>query len=130
MIVVDASVLYSALADDGADGSRTRARLDDEALHAPFHVDLETVSAIRNGWRRGDLDEGRAATAIMELAELTVQRCPPRPFISRIWELRNNVTPYDAAYVALAEVLDVVLVTADRPLKDAPGPTCQIELLT
>lgn len=130
MIVVDASVLYSALADDGADGSRARSRLGDEVLHAPIHIDLEVVSAVRNARRRGELAEHRAVTALAELAELSVQRYPPRPFIGRIWGLRHNVTPYDAAYVALAEALGAVLVTADGQLKDAPGPTCEIELLT
>ncbi len=71
----------------------------------------------------------RAAEALADLADLPLQRASHRPLLARIWELRNNVTTYDAAYVALAEVLDAVLVTGDGRLAGAPGLRCVIEVL-
>jgi predicted nucleic acid-binding protein len=129
LIVVDASVVAPALADDGADGDRARDRLRGERLVAPELFDIEVVAVIRKALLAGRLDERRAAIAIADLAELDLERVRHRPLLGRIWELHRNVTPYDAAYVALAETIEATLVTADRRLSQAPGPRCQIEYL-
>lgn len=130
MIVVDASVLVTGLGDDGADGATARSRLRGERLTAPHLIDLEVVSA----WRRlvsvGELSERRAGMALRDLFLLRLQRVAHREFVHRCWELRDNMTMYDACYVALAEALDVVLVTADQRLANAPGSRCAIELLS
>jgi predicted nucleic acid-binding protein len=129
MIVVDASVVVTALADDGTDGARLRGRLRGEHLVAPHLVDIEVISAWRRLAAAGDLDVRRAALAIEDLRALRVDRMPHGPLIDRCWELRGSLTVYDAVYVALAELMDIVLVTADSRLANAPGPQCQIELL-
>ena len=78
----------------------------------------------------GQLDERRVRLALTDLAALPIRRAPHRPLLARCWELRDNVTVYDAAYVALAELLDVVLLTADARLASAPpGTRCEFELL-
>lgn len=130
MIVVDASVIAPALADDGESGDRARGRLRDEHLCAPEIVDLEVTSVLRRLLGAGDLDERRAAMALGDLRDLDLRRVGHRRLLPRIWELRHTVTPYDAAYVALAEVLGTVLITADRRLGAGPGPRCVIECLT
>ena len=129
MLVVDASALAPALADDGADGDTARARLRGQSLVAPELVDLETTSVIRRQLRRGHLDARRAELALADLVSLPLQRASHRPLLARCWELRQNLTVYDAAYVALAELLDVVLLTAETRLSSAPGVTCQLDVL-
>ena len=129
MLVVDASVLAPALADDGADGDAARARLRGQDLAAPELIDLETLSVIRRQLRTGRLDTRRAELARVDLTELPLHRAPHAPLLSRCWELRENLTVYDAAYVALAELLDVVLVTADARLANAPGLRCEVDVL-
>ena len=129
MLVVDASALAPALADDGPDGDSARARLRGEALVAPELIDLETVSVIRRGVQAGRLDARRARFALADLVDLPLRRAPHRPLLVRCWDLRDNLTVYDAAYVTLAELLGVVLLTADARLARAPGLRCDIELL-
>lgn len=129
MLVVDASILAPALADDGADGDKARARLRGQALVAPELVDLETTSVIRRRLLAGTLDARRARLALTDLVELPLRRAPHRPLLARCWELRENITVYDAVYVALAELLDTVLLTADARLANAPGPRCRFEVL-
>ncbi len=129
MIVIDASVLAPALVDDGPEGDAARARLGDEELTAPELVDLETTSVIRRLHRSGHLNARRAALALTDLQGLPLERAAHRPLLTRCWELRENVSVYDAAYVALAEALDVVLLTADARLVRAPGIRCRVELL-
>ncbi|MHB1777543.1 MAG: type II toxin-antitoxin system VapC family toxin [Acidimicrobiales bacterium] len=129
MIVVDASVVAPALADDDDDGARARARLQRERIVAPQLLDVEVLSVIRKGRLAGLLDERRAAMAVLDLARLRVDRVAHRPLLARAWELRLNLTAYDAMYVALAESLDVKLVTSDERLLRAPGRRCDIELL-
>jgi predicted nucleic acid-binding protein len=129
LIVVDASVIAPALADDDVDGDRARSRLRGEHLVAPELIDIEVASVIRKGLFSGMLDERRAAMAVADLANLKLDRVSHRPLLERIWELRNNLTAYDAAYVALAESLDVTLLTSDKPLSLAPGTLCEFEYL-
>ncbi len=129
MIVVDASVLATALGDDGPDGDRARARLRGERLSAPELVDLEVASVLRRQVRGGEVDIRRAGLALADLAALPLRRAPHGPLLARCWELRDNLTVYDASYVALAEALDVTLLTGDGRLARAPGPRCRVETL-
>ena len=129
MLVVDASVLAPALADDDMDGDVARARLRDHELVAPELIDLETLSVIRRQLHAGRLDARRAELARVDLVELPLRRAPHAPLLARCWELRDNLTVYDAAYVALAELLEVVLVTADARLANAPGLRCELDVL-
>lgn len=130
MIVIDASVLANVVADDGADGdaARTHVRGSGE-LTAPDLVDVETVSVLRRRWRAKDLSAHRFRAAIEDLESLPVVRYPTLPLMRRAYELRANVTAYDAAYVALAEALACPLVTADERLANTPGPVCAIHVL-
>ena len=130
MLVVDASVLTPALADDGFDGDTARACLRGQPLVAPELIDLETTSVIRRQLLAGHLDARRARLALTDLVDLPLRRVPHRPLLARCWELRQSVSVYDAAYVALAELLDVVLLTADARLANASGPRCQFEVLS
>lgn len=129
VLVVDASVLVVALADDGADGDRARLRLRGENLAAPELVDLEVASVLRRQLAAGSVDLRRAELGLTDLAELPLRRAPHRPLLRRCWELRDNLTMYDAAYVALAEALDVRLLTADNRIARAPGSRCPIDVL-
>jgi predicted nucleic acid-binding protein len=129
VIVVDASILASALADDGADGERARARLTGERLAAPEVVDLEVASVWRRAFRAGRIGERRVGQALADLAAAPLARAPHGPLMVRIWELRENLTPYDAAYVALAEILDTMLVTADKRVARTPRIECEVEVL-
>jgi predicted nucleic acid-binding protein len=129
VIVVDASIVAAALADDGADGDRARKRLIEERLAAPELVDLEVASVWRRALRAGRLSERRAGQALADLASAPLARAPHGPLMARVWQLRDDLTPYDAAYVALAEILDTVLLTADTRLARAPEVKCEIEVL-
>lgn len=129
MIVVDASVVVTALADDGDDGDRVRDRLRDERLLAPHLIDIEVTSAWRRLSARGDLDDRRAAQALADLQSMRIERVPHGSLLGRCWQLRDTLTSYDAAYVALAELTGSLLLTADAKLAAASGPECEIEVL-
>jgi predicted nucleic acid-binding protein len=132
VIVVDASILANALADDGDDGGRARAELHlatADGVSAPDLVDVETVAVLRKRWLARTITDRRFAAAIDDLADLALYRYPTLPLMRRAFELRANVTAYDAAYVALAEGLDCALLTADTRLARATGPQCAIRLL-
>lgn len=130
VIVVDASVLAPALADDGEDGDRARQRFRGEHLAAPELVDLEVSSVLRRLLLAGRLPLRRAELAMSDLLALPLRRVSHRALVARCWELRENLTVYDASYVALAEQLETILVTADTRLAGAPGPRCKMELMT
>ena len=127
VIVVDASLLAVALGDDGTDGRHARERLSGETLVAPEVVDLEVVSVWRRHVAAKLMPARRAASAVADLADLPLRRSSHQPLLDRIWELRHVVTPYDAAYIALAEALGAVLLTADARLSRASGIRCGIE---
>lgn len=129
MLVVDASVLAVALLDDARDGDAARTRLHGEQLVAPALIDLEVVSVWRGLARGGRLDARRAGLALEDLRALPVQRVDHTRLVERCWELRDNLTVYDAAYVALAEALGATLLTGDARLSKATGPRCAIEVL-
>jgi predicted nucleic acid-binding protein len=128
-MVVDASACYLALADDGLPGEQARRRLRGHDLQAPHLVDLEVLSVLRRETLRGGLTRSRADEAAGDLARLALRRYSHSLLAPRIWALRDNLTPYDAAYVALAEALEMPLLTADRRLASAPGLRCKVELL-
>lgn len=129
MIVVDASVLAPALGDDGADGDRARSALAGQALAAPELIDLEVASVFRRQFLAGQLDTRRAGLALTDLAQLRIRRVPHRLLVARCWELRSNLTLYDACYVVVAELLDAILITADGGISTAPGLRCRMELI-
>ena len=131
MIVVDASVLANAVGDDGIDGSAARRRLADAGEGSiPDLADVETVAVLRKRWLAGDLTARRFRAAIDDLLALPLVRFPTGPLMLRAYELRANVTAYDASYVALAEGLACTLVTADSRLARVPTANCTIEVLT
>ena len=131
MIVVDASVLANAIGDDSTGGSRARSELRAaRELAAPDLVDVETTAVLRKRWLAGGLSDERFALAIGDLEDLAVDRYPTLPLMRRAYELRANVSAYDAAYVALAEGLGCELLTADTRLGGAPGPLCPIRTVT
>jgi predicted nucleic acid-binding protein len=130
LIVADASVLANVIGDDGADGRRARGELRAAgAVAAPDLVDVETVAVLRKRWLAGTISDRRFELAIADLEQLAINRYPTLPLMRRAFELRANVTAYDATYVALAELLGCELLTGDGRLAGAPGPSCNIRLL-
>ena len=130
MIVIDASVLANVVADDGAEGDIARRELRAvQTFTAPDLVDVETASVLRRRWLHGALSDERLATAVAHLQRLPFERIPTRRLVSRVIELRENVSAYDACYVALAEFLGWELLTTDSRLAGAPGPKCAIRVL-
>lgn len=126
MIVVDASAAVLALLNDGD----ARARLANEALAIPHLADSEIVQALRSQVRRGDVGADDARRALDVWGQLGIQRVGSVGLLQRMWELRQNLTAYDATYVALAEALQCPLLTADQRLAGAPGPNCSITVVT
>jgi predicted nucleic acid-binding protein len=130
LIVIDASVLANVIGDDEDDGNLVRSEFKRaENVCAPDLVDVETVAVLRKRWIAGSITARRFASAVTDLESIAIVRYPTLPLMRRAYELRANVTSYDAAYVALAEVLDCELLTGDGRLGDAPGPTCSIRVL-
>ncbi len=129
MIVTDAGTLVVATIDGGETGARARARLRHERLRAPDLVFIEVASVLRRLVRATTISTQQARTALLDLRSLPLVAVPHRPLLDRIWELRDNLTAYDATYVATAEALDATLLTTDGRLAAAPGPTCPIEVL-
>ena len=127
MTVFDASVFVDALvvAGDAGDVARSELRYR-TVLETPSVFAVEVVSALRGLVRRGDLDPIRASAAIEQVRSLRSIQYPIEPFVERVWELRDNLTVYDAWYVALAEWLGTDLVTADDRLVNATGPRCRV----
>lgn len=103
-----------------------RVRRDNVSLHVPHLADLEVASALRRAACNAASAEA-ARDALERYRGLRLRRFPHLPLLDRIWELRRNVNPYDAVYVALAELLDTELLTCDRRLAQAPGTRARIE---
>lgn len=122
MIVVDASAALSALLNDGP----ARKTLSTESLHVPHLVDSEVASGLRRRTLAGHLEAPTAWSALSTWQQLGMTRYPAVSLLERIWELRGNVSAYDATYVALAEQLQCALLTADHRLARAPGITCPV----
>lgn len=130
MIVIDASVLANVVGDDGNDGQRARLEFRNAAdVAAPDLADVQTVAVLRKRWIAGTVSDQRFAAAVEDLEQLEIDRYPALRFMRRAYELRANVTVYDAAYVALAETLGCELLTADQRLANASGPRCTIRVL-
>ena len=130
MIVVDASVVIEVLLQTN-DGVAIAERLlrPRETLHAPHLIDVEVTQVLRRYVLRGDVYEERARQALDVLAVFPLTRYPHEPLLTRMWELRANLTAYDAAYVSLAEGLRARVLTRDRRLATAAGMTAVVELV-
>ena len=130
LAVVDASALTAFYAADDPRRDAVAALLAaGDALFAPTHVDVEVVSALRRLAQRTPVLQAAVPAALRHLAGFPIRRMPLAPLLTRMWELRENVTPYDGAYVALAERLDGPIITCDRKLTAASGPRCAFELI-
>jgi predicted nucleic acid-binding protein len=130
VIVVDASALLEALLrTPAAKAMEDRLFIPRRTLHAPHVLDLEVAQVIRRYAANGDIDGERGRAALADLVDFPLRRYPHDFLLARIWDLRNNLTAYDAAYVALAEALDAPLLTRDRRLAAAAGHHAQIELI-
>jgi predicted nucleic acid-binding protein len=128
--VVDASIVVDALTGFGAVAERARAEVSHQSLlQVPAVFAAEVTSALRSMVLSGRLRPSLAAEALWDLRTIHTIQYPFETFVERVWELRNNLSVYDAWYVALAEWLETDLVTADAKLAAAPGPTCVIRLL-
>lgn len=125
MIVVDASAVVAALADGGRVGDWAGQLMATEPLTAPHLLKAEVANILRRATHHGDLSVDVASLAHGDLVDLAVESLPYEPFAARVWELRDNVTAYDAWYVAVAEEFEVGLATLDRRLTAAAGPTCE-----
>lgn len=128
MIVVDSSAVLDALIARPVKPRLLDRLALDADLQAPHLIDVEVVHALRRLVRTGDITEERAEEAREDFADLTIARYPHTPLVDRMWQLRHSLTAYDAAFVALAEALDVPLVTADARLSRAAGPVARVEL--
>ena len=129
MLVVDASVIAPVVADAGPDGVRFRQRLHSEQVAAPDLLRVEVLSVIRRQLHIGTLDVTQAEQAVTDLLDLPITVYPTAPLLLRCWELRDNLTAYDACYIALAETLGCSLLTADARLSRAPGTRCAVETI-
>lgn len=127
MLVVDASCLFEVVTGGpGATAIRDRMGGDDDHA-APHVVDVEVLGVIRRHHLTGSLDRTVATQALEDLRSWPGERYGHRYLLARAWDLRDTVRGWDAMYVALAEVLDAVLITTDRRLAAATGPRCRIE---
>ncbi|MBY5162073.1 type II toxin-antitoxin system VapC family toxin [Salsipaludibacter albus] len=124
-VVADASIVVAALVDSGSAGQWAADVVAAEPLVAPHLLPVEAANILRRAERHGQLSPDTASLAHADLVELAMDLLPFEPFAERAWELRANVTSYDAWYVAIAEQLDVPLATLDLRLVGAPGTTCQ-----
>jgi predicted nucleic acid-binding protein len=125
-VVCDASVIVAALLDSGPDGQWAVGRLTGVDLHAPTLVHYECANVIRRLELAGTVGADQAALAYADLLDLNVTLWPYEVLGGRIWQLRQNLTSYDAAYVALAETLTATLVTLDQRIARSPGIECAI----
>jgi predicted nucleic acid-binding protein len=131
LAVVDASVLAVFYLSDDPRRHRVVERLaTGDSLYAPAHLDAEVVSALRGLARVSPTVERVAPAALRHLAGLPIRRMSLAPLLDRMWELRANVTAYDAAYVALAEQLEAPVITCDAKLAAARGTRCVFDVIS
>jgi predicted nucleic acid-binding protein len=125
VIVVDASAALSALLNNGP----SRQALASQQLHAPHLIDSEVASGLRRRVLAKELDAAAGRTALDAMQRLAMTRYPMVGLLDRVWELRNNVSAYDASYIALAESLACPLLTADARLSRAAGLRCVVSVV-
>lgn len=128
LVVVDASALLNAFATPGKEGGQARDLIYSHRLAAPEHLLVETFHGVRGRMMGGKLTPPLTKRALHRLAHLSVELVPTRLLLDRMWELRDNVSGYDAAYVAAAEHLEVPLMTSDRKLAAASGLRCEVRI--
>jgi predicted nucleic acid-binding protein len=128
LIVVDASVLVKVLVEQSRSADVARARLRDETLAAPSHLDAEVLSVLRGLALGGKVGTGRAEAALRLFVTMPIERAQLTAHLTRAWQLRANFSAYDALYVALAEASDCPLVTSDVRLSKAAGGRCTVEV--
>jgi predicted nucleic acid-binding protein len=130
VIVVDASALLEALLRTPAAAVVERRLFDSrQTLHAPHLLDVEVAQVVRRYAASGEIEPERGCAALADLGDFPLRRYPHGFLLPRVWELRNNLTAYDAVYVALAEALDASLLTRDRRLAAAAGHRARVELV-
>jgi len=130
VIVVDASVLVTVIAERGASADASQRRLDGDEVIAPELIDLEVVDVVRRLVRGGHIAEPDARAGLIAMAQAPIERLSHAGLVRRTWELRDNLSAYDAAYVALAETFEITLVTRDARIARAPGLRCAVEVLS
>jgi predicted nucleic acid-binding protein len=129
LIVLDASAVIEVLLQTTAGAPMTERLLaPTESLHAPHLLDVEVAQILRRFVRRGEVAPDRARQALDDLASLPLEHYSHEVLLARVWTLRENFTAYDAAYVALAEILGATLLTRDTRLSRAPGHAARIEV--
>ena len=130
MIVLDASAAVAVLLNLEPGASRIRERMaeEDDDLHVPHLFEVEVMNVLRRYSLSGALSQDRARLALSRLSTLRITRYPHTSLIERIWELRHNLTAYDATYIALAETLEAPLVTTDARLARASGIRAEVEI--
>lgn len=126
--VLDASAGVTALTVPGSPAADLLSG-DDAVFQVPSIFDAEVLSALRGLVRGGKFEGAAAAELVADLMVLPVDRWHMSPLLQRMWELRDNLTPYDAAYVALAELTGAVLVTGDERISASPGARCEIQII-
>lgn len=129
MIVLDTSALVEFLVGTDDVAQRVRGEVAEAQLAAPHAVDLECASTLRGLVQGGKLPADEARRALGLVASMNIRRFSHASLLPRIWELRHNMWPYDAAYVALAEILDADLVTIDRKMTSVPTVRCAVRFL-
>ena len=130
MIVVDASAVLEVLLNTrDAEAIAARFFAPGESLHAPHLLDLEVAQVLRRYGRAGELTARRGARALEDLVDFPIARYPHELLLARVWELRNSLTAYDAAYLALAEALAAPLVTRDAALASSRAHRARVELV-
>jgi predicted nucleic acid-binding protein len=130
VIVLDASAAVEVLLQSKVGASLNRWLLGPESsLHAPHFLDVEVAQVLRRFVRRGEVQPVRAQQALKVLVDLPIERYSHEILLPRIWSLRENLTAYDAAYVALTEILGATLLTRDGRISRAPGHSARVEVV-
>jgi predicted nucleic acid-binding protein len=130
LIVVDASVVLELLLNTAAAPAIARRLLKPtQTMHAPHLLDLEIAQVLRRYVLSGEMDADRAHMAMLDLLDLPIHRYPHHVWLPRVWELRSNLTAYDAAYVSLAESLRAPLLTRDERMARASGHSAKVEVV-